>query len=141
MTAIRLALITPVILVFSLLLPSLSAGAAPAAEITQQQLLQRLDAGTAPLLLDVRRPDEFASGHVPKAINIPHTEIAKRLDELRPNLNNEVIVYCESGRRAAIASDILKQAGFTQVIHLKGDMKAWRQHGLPTEGASPQTKP
>lgn len=141
MTATRPALIKPVIFVCALLMPLLSAGASPVAEITQQQLLQRLDAGTAPLLLDVRRPDEFASGHVPKAINIPHTEIAKRLDELRPNLNNEVIVYCESGRRAAIASDILKQAGFTQVVHLKGDMKAWRQHGLPTEGASPPTKP
>jgi len=111
-----------------------------AADITQQQLLTRIDTNTAPLLLDVRRPDEFATGHVPHAINIPHTELDRDVNKLHTDINNEIVVYCESGRRAAIAMDILKQAGFTKVLHLQGDMKAWRMHELPIESNGSQMK-
>lgn len=140
MNAIRIAVKSFIVACATLLSLSHS-GLSAAADITQQQLLQRLESKAAPLIVDVRRPDEFAGGHVPQAVNIPHTEIAQRLDELRPSLNNELVVYCESGRRAAIAQGILEQAGFTKVLHLKGDMKAWRKHGLPTEkpGSSPKS--
>lgn len=107
--------------------------AAHADDITQRELLQRLDAHEAPLIVDVRRADEFAAGHLPGAINIPHREIAARLTELRAHQHREVVVYCESGRRAAIAVRILEQAGFTKVRHLQGDMQSWRKHGLPLE--------
>ena len=102
-------------------------------DITQQELLQRLDAHEAPLIVDVRRADEFAAGHIPDAVNIPHTEIAARLAELRAHQHREVVVYCEGGRRAAIARRILERAGFTQVRHLQGDMQSWRKHALPLE--------
>lgn len=141
MTATRTAIARPLIFVLALFVQLLASSAVHADDITQQQLLKRLNTDTAPLVLDVRRPDEFAAGHVPSAINIPHTELDKHLDELRGNINHEVVVYCESGRRAAIAEGILKQAGFTKVLHLEGDMKAWRERGLPTEGVNPQSKP
>ena len=48
-------------------------------------------------------------------------------------MHQEVVVYCESGRRAAIAQGILERAGFTKVMHLEGDMKSWRERRLPTE--------
>ena len=114
---------------------------AGAGEITQRQLLQRLDRNEVPLIVDVRRADEFAAGHVPGARNIPHTEIAARLDELRGNIHNEVVVYCESGKRAAIARGILEQAGFTKVLHLEGDMRSWRERGLPQEEITPRPQP
>jgi len=117
---------------YSLLLTLLCFSNAQARDIEQRELLQRLDHHQIPLILDVRRPDEFAAGHIPAAINIPHTEIGKRLHELGNNRNKEVVVYCESGRRAAIAAGILKKAGFTHVIHLEGDMKSWRERNLPT---------
>jgi len=132
MTASRLAIIKRIILVSAALLLLLFSDAGYAKDISQRQLLQRLDMHEAPLIVDVRRPDEFASGHVPSAINIPHTELGKRLDELNGNKNQEVVVYCESGRRAAIAQGILEQAGFTDVMHLDGDMKSWRERHLPT---------
>ena len=81
----------------------------------------------------MRRPDEFAAGHVPSAKNIPHNEMATRLHELGDNRHEEVVVYCEGGRRAAIAQRILEQAGFTKVRHLEGDMKSWRKRHLPQE--------
>jgi phage shock protein E len=114
---------------------------AAASDITQRQLIQRLDMHEAPLILDVRRPDEFAAGHVPGAINIPHTELDQHLHELGSNLNIEIVVYCESGRRAAIAAGILEKAGFTNVLHLEGDMKSWRERKLPTVMVEPQSKP
>ena len=140
MNATRAA-VKSVILVCAALWSLSHCGLGAAADITQQQLLRRLENKTAPLIVDVRRPDEFAAGHIPKAVNIPHTEIAQRLDELRPSLRKEVVVYCESGRRAAIAQGILEQAGFTKVLHLQGDMNAWRKHGLPTEKPGPSPKP
>ena len=108
-------------------------GPAAAGEISQRELMQRLDMNEAPLIVDVRRADEFAAGHVPGARNIPHTEITARLGELHGGKDKEVVVYCESGRRAAIAQDILERAGFTGVRHLEGDMQSWRKLGLPLE--------
>jgi phage shock protein E len=118
-------------LALALLLPL--GNAATAGEITQRELMQQLDRNNPPVIVDVRRPDEFATGHVPGARNIPHTEMAARLAELGDIQHEEVVVYCESGRRAAIAQGILEQAGFTQVRHLEGDMQSWRKRHLPQE--------
>ena len=118
-------------LALALLLPL--GNVATAGEITQRELMQQLDRNDPPMIVDVRRPDEFATGHVPGARNIPHNEIAARLHELGGKQHEEVVVYCESGRRAAIAQGILEQAGFTQVRHLEGDMQSWRKRNLPQE--------
>jgi len=132
MTSSNTTLSYPISYALVLLLQLLFCSNSFATDITQTQLLDRLNTNSATLVLDVRKPDEFAAGHVPGAINIPHTEIEKYLDKLRADINNEIVVYCESGRRAAIAIDILKQDGFSKVLHLQGDMKAWRMEGLPT---------
>lgn len=85
------------------------------------------------LILDVRTPGEFGSSHVPGAVNVPHDEVAARLAELGANRDRPVIVYCESGRRAGLAEALLVEAGFSDVRHLEGDMRAWREAGRPTE--------
>ena len=118
-------------LALALLLPLTKV--ATAGEITQRELMQQLDRNDPPMIVDVRRPDEFATGHVPGARNIPHNEIAARLHELDDHRHQEVVVYCESGRRAAIAQGILEQAGFTRVRHLEGDMQSWRKRHLPQQ--------
>lgn len=104
-----------------------------AAEISAQALLSRLKAGDAPVVIDVRSQQEYRGGHVPGAINLPHTEIAAHLDELRPYRDRDVVLYCKSGRRAAIAKKVLSDAGFTRLFHLSGDMDGWRRDGLPVE--------
>jgi phage shock protein E len=133
MTSIRAPIVKSLILMLALAFQLSVSGPAEAGGITQRELLQRLDKNEAPLIVDVRRPDEFAAGHIPGARNFPHTEIAARLDELRDDRDKEIVVYCESGRRAAIAQGILEQAGFTKVRHLEGDMQSWRKLGLPEE--------
>lgn len=102
-------------------------------EVAPEEILARIEAGTAPVLLDVRSREEFASGHVPGALNIPHDELAQRLGEIEGDRSQEVVVYCERGPRASRAADVLEDAGFREVRHLEGNMSAWRAAGRPTQ--------
>jgi len=85
----------------------------------------------APFVLDVRAPEEFVSGHVPGAVNIPHDQVAARLAEVPKD--KEVVLYCRSGRRAAMAAEVLAANGYTRLKHLEGDMPAWVEKGRPVD--------
>lgn len=67
-----------------------------------------------PLYLDVRTPEEYAEVHVESSINIPVDELSASLHALGSR-EREIIIYCRSGRRSAIALEILRAAGFTNV--------------------------
>ncbi len=99
--------------------------------ITQSELVSRLDSNTAPVILDVRTPDEYAAGHIPGAINIDYRELPERSLELQPMRDRDIVVYCERGVRARVAEETLQGAGFTRILLLNGDMTAWRANGLP----------
>ncbi len=103
--------------------------------ISQQSLLNKLSENAPLFILDVRTPQEYAAGHVPNAINIPHTSIEQNIQQIKQAVDDgkEVVVYCHSGRRAGIAEDILQQAGITRLLHLEGDMLAWRERKQPLE--------
>ena len=107
-----------------------AAGAGEVAEISPDELLARAGKPDAPLILDVRSAEEFASGRVPGAKHVPYDEVPARLAELGPP--REVVVYCERGGRAAKAAEARGEAGVT-VKHLTGDMKAWREAGRTVE--------
>ena len=99
-------------------------------EISQDELLAGPPAGA--VLLDVRSAREYASGHVPQAVNIAHDELADHLAEIGASKSDPVIVYCEAGKRAEMAANVLIEAGYTDVLHLTGDMAGWREAGRPT---------
>ena len=105
----------------------------PDTTLSQAELMKRLNAGQAPILVDVRTPEEYRNGHVPGAINIPVQELDRRLAELSGYRDTELVLYCESGMRAGYAERMLQQQGFTQIRSLDGDMAAWRRAGLPAE--------
>lgn len=92
-------------------------------------LINREDA----LVVDVREPAEYASGHVLGAKNVPLARLDAAGADLAKRKDKPVIVYCESGERAAKAAAALKKHGFTRVLNLSGGMKAWRDAGLPVE--------
>lgn len=75
------------------------------------------------LLLDVRTPAEFATDHIPGAINIPVQELDRRMGELGPK-DKPVVVYCQSGRRSGRAARMLKEAGYA-AVHDLGAMSRW----------------
>jgi len=101
--------------------------------IEAAELADRIDSGSAPMILDVRSLGEFAEGHIPGAVNIPHTELSTRLGELEASKSDEIVVYCGRGGRAASAAQVLTEAGFTQLRDLSGHMRAWQAGGFPEE--------
>jgi len=105
--------------------------------VTADALLARLAPGAAapaPIVLDVRRAEEFAAGRVPGARNIPHDAIlADAAKALGAPQDAEIVVYCQSGRRANMALEALQKAGYTRLSHLEGDYVAWQSQGRPVE--------
>lgn len=101
-------------------------------QITPSDLMVAIDAQQAPVILDVRTPEEYAMGHIPGAVNIHFREIVNRLDEIEALGHSTIVVYCERGIRAQVAENTLVEAGYS-VLHLDGDMVAWRSLGLPVE--------
>ena len=79
------------------------------------------------VLLDVRRPEEFAQGHLPEAVNIEVTapDFAQRVASLDPAA--PTYVYCRSGARSANAAGQLVQAGFAHVSNLLGGVLDWSE--------------
>ncbi|MES2917041.1 MAG: rhodanese-like domain-containing protein [Pseudomonadota bacterium] len=114
-----------------LLLLALLAGCARAEwkEVPAAELLQRQAAGEPMLVIDVRSPEEFAAGHVPGALNLPHDRITGSEPQLKEWKQKPVVIYCRSGRRSAIAAGALEQRGFSRLEHLSGDMQGWEQQG------------
>ncbi len=101
--------------------------------ITASNLAALIVAGDAPFALDVRTQKEFAGGHIPGAVNIPHTELEDRIAELGDHKNDTIVLYCRSGRRAATADEILRRNGFANITELEGHMLGWEADGHPVE--------
>lgn len=107
-----------------------AAPAPKAAPMTQEQFLEHQAKHPEQLfVLDVRTPEEYAEGHVPGAVNVPHDQIGARLAEVPKD--KDVVLYCRSGRRAGIAADVLAANGYTRLSHLEGDMQEWVAKGRP----------
>ena len=71
-------------------------------------------------VIDVRSQEEFQTGHLPQAVNIPHDQIAERLLEVPAAKDRSIVVYCKSGRRAGIAKTVLESKGYTNVTNAGG---------------------
>jgi rhodanese-related sulfurtransferase len=72
------------------------------------------------ILLDVRTEEEFALEHIKNAINLPDYEIALKFQEILPEKDAQIIVYCQSGRRSVNAAKMLVELGYTSVHDLGG---------------------
>ncbi|MBZ0293166.1 MAG: rhodanese-like domain-containing protein [Anaerolineae bacterium] len=81
-------------------------------------------------LVDVRTVDEYAEGFIEGAVNIPLQELTQHLDML-PNLDQNIVVYCGSGHRSAIAMTALNLLGYDNVRSLVGGFGAWKNAELP----------
>nr|WP_304335113.1 rhodanese-like domain-containing protein [Conchiformibius steedae] len=70
------------------------------------------------LLIDVRSPEEFATGHLDGAINIPHEQIAEQIARFTQDKNTEIQLYCRSGRRSGAALETLQGMGYKNLNNL-----------------------
>ena len=100
-----------------------------------------IDAGSSPVLIDVREPHEYAGGHLPGAINLPrgvlefqvdaHPAMACATSPALAERSRPILVYCLTGGRSTLAAESLQRLGFTEVESLAGGFAAWRDAGLP----------
>ena len=106
-------------------------------EIPAVELYNRIKTNTAPLIIDVRSPEEFAAGHLPGALNMAHNEFVDNPTEsvalLPTAMDAEIVVHCVSGKRAGIAMEVISNAGYTNVGHLIGDFSGWEAAGYTIE--------
>ncbi|HUF09135.1 MAG TPA: molybdopterin-synthase adenylyltransferase MoeB [Rhodothermales bacterium] len=101
-------------------------------EVTVQELKHRRDSGSAPFLLDVRKPFEDSIATLRANQLIPHDQLADRLSELKAGRDDEIVVHCRSGVRSAQAVEILQHAGYSRVYNLAGGIKAWSREIDPS---------
>ena len=94
-----------------------------AVDISAAQLQAMIDDGQPLVLADVRTPLEFATGHIPGAVNLPLDDIVTWASTLNPLTRTCCI--CQSGGRSATAANALVAMGFTQVYNLLGGMNDW----------------
>ena len=119
--------------------PSSQTQSAPASSPNQQSLeidveefYKRTQKGT-PVIIDVRTPQEYAQGHIPKAQNIPLSLLKHQLQKLQPYVNQEMYLVCAVGGRSAKATDFLHSKGFQKAINVQGGTRGWKARGYPTE--------
>ncbi len=84
-----------------------------------------------PLLIDVRKPAEYASGHIPHAINIPLQILAENLDQIPKD--RPVVLYCTTGYRTGMGVMTLQMLGYTNVQAFPPSIQGWKAAGEPLE--------
>jgi rhodanese-related sulfurtransferase len=89
-------------------------------QITVDEAATMMAQETGYIILDVRRPDEFAAGHIPHAINVPNETIGTAEIPELPNKDQLIMVYCRSGRRSKEASEKLVKLGYTNIVEFGG---------------------
>ena len=89
-------------------------------QITMDEAVVMMEKEKDYIILDVRRPDEYADGHIPGAINIPNETIGSTEISELPDKTQLILVYCRSGRRSKEASDKLVKLGYTNIVEFGG---------------------
>jgi rhodanese-related sulfurtransferase len=97
------------------------------------ELLQRIKANNAPVVVDTRSEMEFRKGHIPGAINAPVRKILLNRAQLPQDKNREMVITCMHGQRAVTARFLLGLYGYRNTDLLEGYLEEWKAAGLPVE--------
>lgn len=108
------------------------------ATIDSHNLSDRLGSASPPRVLDVRTPGEFETAHIAGAYNVPLDLLREHRDEISKHLDDEVVLVCRSGQRAAQAEESLRNAGLTNVHILDGGILAWEVAGFAVNRGTPR---
>lgn len=101
-------------------------------EIEPRELAERMRAGAAVYLVDVRQPWENATAALPNSVLVPLPELPHRLDEVQPPEGTLTVVYCHHGVRSLRAAAFLVRMGRADVVSLAGGIDAWSQEVDPS---------
>ena len=89
-------------------------------QISMDEAAAMMEQESGYIILDVRRPDEFAAGHIPNAVNVPNETIGTAEIPELPDKGQLILVYCRSGRRSKEASEKLVGLGYTNIVEFGG---------------------
>lgn len=98
-------------------------------ELAPEELRARLAAGERLQLLDVREQDEIAQGMLPGARHLARAHFESQVEDILPDKDAPVVVYCASGVRSAFSAKTLKELGYRDVVSLKGGFTRWKELG------------
>jgi rhodanese-related sulfurtransferase len=108
------------------------------ASLDASSLRELLNRPGAPRVLDVRTPAEFETAHIPGAYNVPLDTLREHRGDLLAHLDEDVVLVCRSGQRAAQAEGSLAAAGLPNLRVLDGGMLAWESAGAPFRRGRPR---
>ena len=100
-------------------------GSASYTQISQDEAMKMMKEQSDYLIVDVRRPDEFAEGHIAGAVNVPNETIEDEAPDALPDKEQTLLVYCRSGNRSKEASQKLADMGYTNVYEF-GGINTWK---------------
>lgn len=98
-----------------------------------EEVKAALDSGEDVLFLDVREPEEYASGHLPGATSIPRGLLEYKASSELPDRDRRIVTHCALGGRGALSASTLTQMGYTNVANMEGGINAWREQGFDLE--------
>lgn len=101
-------------------------------ELSVQDVKKRIDAGDKIILVDTREDVEWARGHAAGAIHLGKGVIERDIENVIPDKEATVVLYCGGGFRSALAADNVQRMGYHNVISMDGGWKGWTEAGLPT---------
>lgn len=101
--------------------------------ISLDDLKKRIEAGNAPLLVDVREKDEFKAGFIPGAVHVPRGFLEMQAEQKLPEKSAEIVVYCAGGTRSAFAAKTLAELGYTNVWSANPGFVRWKDLRYPVE--------
>jgi glyoxylase-like metal-dependent hydrolase (beta-lactamase superfamily II)/rhodanese-related sulfurtransferase len=102
-------------------------------QITVDELNELNSSSSPPQIVDVRRPTEYESGHVPRAQSAPLLSLQQNLASLRLDPSKPTAVICAGGYRSSAAAGLLEQCGFSNLFNVTGGTSAWIAAGYPTD--------
>ena len=117
----------------ALLALSLLVLASCATGITRTDLLRKIQNKSPVLIVDVRSQGEYDRDRLPTAVHIPFYAISSGIQATGYAGNEPIVLYCEHGPRAGLASLALHLHGYDRLFSLEGHMKGWRESGFPVE--------
>lgn len=106
-----------------------NAAKAKITEVSAAQVKADLDAGKKIILLDVRSKEEFDAGHLPNAMHVSRGLLEFKIGRAIPDKNANIVLYCRTGARSAMATHVLNQMGYVNAKNMAGAFKEWGTAG------------
>lgn len=101
-------------------------------ETNVREVHERMGAGEAMVLVDVREESEWARGHLPQAIYLGKGVIERDIEQHIPDKSAPIVLYCGGGFRSVLAAENLQKMGYTNVLSMDGGWRGWIEAGYPT---------